>query len=81
MKLERKDKGWMNELVEECADWFGEEMMRLEERDIPNPAGREQRLKEHTVIARANVVMLIDDIFAKIREDRNEDNTHAELSS
>ena len=50
------------ELVDELAEWFGEEMMRLEERDIPNPAGREQRLIEHTVIAKSNIAILLDDI-------------------
>ena len=50
------------ELVDELAEWFGEEMMRLEERDIPNPAGREQRLREHTVIAKSNIAILLDDI-------------------
>ena len=50
------------ELVDEHAQWFGEEMMRLEERDIPNPAGREQRLREHTVIAKSNIAILLDDI-------------------
>ena len=49
-------------LVDEVAEWFGEEMMRLEERDVPNPAGREQRLREHTVIAKSNIAMLLDDI-------------------
>ncbi len=49
-------------LVDELSVWFGEEMMRLEERDVPNPAGREQRLREHTVIAKANLSMLLDDI-------------------
>ena len=49
-------------LVDELAEWFGEEMMRLEERDVPNPAGREQRLREHTVIAKSNIAMLLDDI-------------------
>ena len=40
------------ELIDDLAKWFGEEMMRLEERDIPtNRAGREQRLREHTVIS------------------------------
>ena len=50
------------ELVDELAEWFGEEMRRLEERDIPNPAGREQRLREHTVIAKSNIAILLDDI-------------------
>ena len=50
------------ELVDELAEWFGEEMMRLEERDITNPAGREQRLREHTVIAKSNIAILLDDI-------------------
>ena len=50
------------ELVDELAEWFGEEMMGLEERDIPNPAGREQRLREHTVIAKSNIAGLLDDI-------------------
>ncbi len=72
METRKKDNGWMNEMVEDTANWFGEEMMRLEERDIPNPAGRDQRLREHTVIARANVTMLIDDILTKIRKDRAE---------
>ena len=49
-------------LVDELAEWFGEEMMRLEERDVPNPAGREQRLREHTVIAKSNIAGLLDDI-------------------
>ena len=49
-------------LVDELAEWFGEEMMRLEERDVPNPAGREQRLREHTVIAKSNLAILLDDI-------------------
>ena len=50
------------ELVDELAEWVGEEMMRLEERDIPNPAGRAQRLREHTVIAKSNIAILLDDI-------------------
>ena len=41
METRKRDNGWMNEMVEDTANWFGEEMMRLEERDIPNPAGRE----------------------------------------
>ena len=52
----------VTKLVDELAEWFGEEMMRLEERDVPNPAGREQRLREHTVIAKSNIAMLLDDI-------------------
>ena len=49
------------ELVDELAEWFGEEMLRLEERDIP-VRNREQRLREHRVIAKANISMLLDDI-------------------
>lgn len=49
------------ELVKELANWFGEEMLRLEERDFPI-RNKEQRLREHTVISEANLVMLLDDI-------------------
>ena len=49
------------ELVDELAEWFGEEMLRLEERDIP-VRNREQRLREHRIIAKSNIAILLDDI-------------------
>lgn len=49
------------ELVDELAEWFGDEMLRLEERNIPI-TNKEQRLREHRVIAKANISMLLDDI-------------------
>ena len=50
-------------LVDEVAEWFGEEMMRLEERDMSKyPHDRNQRLREHTVIAKSNIAGLLDDI-------------------
>tara|TARA_A100001037_G_scaffold298189_1_gene321478 strand:- start:154 stop:375 length:222 start_codon:yes stop_codon:yes gene_type:complete len=50
-------------LVDEVAEWFGEEMMRLEERDMSKyPHDRDQRLREHTVIAKSNIAGLLDDI-------------------
>tara|TARA_B100001564_G_C20634245_1_gene668867 strand:+ start:737 stop:955 length:219 start_codon:yes stop_codon:yes gene_type:complete len=59
------------ELIDELAEWFGEEMMRLEERDIPNTAGREQRLREHTIIAKSNIAMLLDDIRRARQKGKN----------
>ena len=49
------------ELVDELAEWFGDEMLRLEERNIPI-RNKEQRLREHRVIAKANISILLDDI-------------------
>ena len=60
------------ELIDDLAKWFGEEMMRLEERDIPtNRAGREQRLREHTIIAKSNIAMLLDDIRRARQKGKN----------